>query len=178
MANTNAPFGLRRISAANKSIGELQTFYVPSSYGTALFNGDAIVLTTGADSTGQYATVTRATAGSSNLTLGALENIVNNAPPGNLYKPASTEMLVQCCTDPDIEYEIQADEDIVAADIGQLADFNFGTSGSTTTGLSGMTLDSSTIGSGTQLRIIALAPNSEFGDYARVIVKRATPQVL
>ena len=178
MANTNAPFGLRRISAANKSIGELQTFYVPSSYGTALFQGDAIVLTTGADTTGEYATITRATAGSSNETLGALESIVNNAPPGYQYRPANTEMLVCACTDPDIEYEIQADEDIVAADIGQLADFNFGTAGDVNTGLSGMTLDSSTIGSGTQLRILGLAPDSEFGNYARVIVKRATPQVL
>lgn len=178
MANTNSPFGLRRISGSNLSVNGLQTFYVPASDATALFQGDPLVVTVGADPTGQNATVTRATAGSSSLTAGALESIVVYAPTTYQYRPASVEMRVQFCTDPEMEYEIQADGVIAVSDIGKLADFNYGSSGSTSTGLSGATLDSASIGTGTQLRILGLAYGSEFGLYARVIVQRATPQIL
>jgi hypothetical protein len=69
---------------------------------------------------------------------------------------------------------IQADEDIVQADIGKNADV-VGTGGSTTTGVSTMELDSSTIAdtAALNLKIVGLynVPGNELGNFAVIVVK-------
>jgi hypothetical protein len=69
---------------------------------------------------------------------------------------------------------IQADEDIVQADIGKNADV-VGTGGSTTTGVSTMELDSSTVANTAafKLKIVGLydVPGNAYGDFAVAVVK-------
>lgn len=62
--------------------------------------------------------------------------------------------------DPNLLFEIQADEDIVAADIGAFADITLGT-GNNLTGVSGDQLDSSQIGSGANLKLIDTVPRAD-----------------
>jgi hypothetical protein len=76
--------------------------------------------------------------------------------------------------DPSQLFLIQADEDIVQADIGKNADV-VGTGGSTVTGVSAMELDSSTIAdtAALNLKIVGLynVPGNALGDFAVVVVK-------
>ena len=76
--------------------------------------------------------------------------------------------------DPNQLFLIQADEDIVQADIGKNADV-VGTGGSSTTGVSSMELDSSTIAdtAALNLKIVGLwdVPGNALGDFAVVVVK-------
>jgi hypothetical protein len=69
---------------------------------------------------------------------------------------------------------IQADEDVVQADIGKNADV-IGTGGSTTNGTSSMELDSSSIADeeARNLKIVGLynVPGNTLGDFAVVVVK-------
>jgi hypothetical protein len=71
--------------------------------------------------------------------------VVGFAPnPDNLtqkHNPASTERVVYVADDPNLEFEIQADGAIPAASMGLNAVLIATHSGSTTTGLSGMELD-------------------------------------
>ena len=57
--------------------------------------------------------------------------------------------------DPDTIFAVQADEDVVAADIGNTADFVAGT-GDSITNISGFELDSSNIGTGAGCKILGL----------------------
>jgi hypothetical protein len=57
------------------------------------------------------------------------------------YNPASTERVAWVCDDPDIIFEIQADGAVAAASMGLNAVFIYTHSGSTSTGLSGVELD-------------------------------------
>jgi hypothetical protein len=96
-----------------------------------------------------------------------------NFYPGSVNITAGT---IQCdvLDDPNQLFLIQADEDIVQADIGKNADV-VGTGGSSTTGQSSMELDSSTIAdtAALNLKIVGLwnAPGNELGDFAVVVVK-------
>jgi hypothetical protein len=76
--------------------------------------------------------------------------------------------------DPSQLFIIQADEDIEQADIGKNADV-VGTGGSSTTGVSSMELDSSTIAdtAALNLKIVGLwnVPGNELGNFAVVVVK-------
>ena len=76
--------------------------------------------------------------------------------------------------DPNQLFIIQSDEDIVQADFGKNADVVVG-SGSTTTGLSAMELDSSDIGTGAakNLKLIGIydTPGNALGNFCQVVVK-------
>jgi hypothetical protein len=76
--------------------------------------------------------------------------------------------------DPSQLFIIQADEDIEQADIGKNADV-VGTGGSSTTGVSSMELDSSTVAdtAALNLKIVGLwnVPGNALGDFAVVVVK-------
>jgi hypothetical protein len=77
--------------------------------------------------------------------------------------------------DPSQLFIIQADEDIEQADFGKNADVTTGSTGNTTTGVSTMELDSSTINvSATlNLKLVGLydVPGNALGNYAVVVVK-------
>ena len=69
---------------------------------------------------------------------------------------------------------IQSDEDIVQADFGKNADVTVGT-GSTTTGVSAMELDSSTIATtaALNLKLVGIydTPGNALGNFCQVVVK-------
>lgn len=155
MANVDSPFGLRpvRFRGGAPYNGAFRAYYIPSSYGTALYIGDPVVKT-GTSNTavvtfpgGEYGIgtcpeINKATAGDANRMTGV---IVGFAPlPSDLskqYNPASTERIAYVCDNPDVVFEIQADGAIPAASIGLNAVFIYTHSGSTATGLSGVELD-------------------------------------
>ena len=156
MANADAPFGLRPIRHRNGApyTGAFNPYYVPSTYATALFIGDPVVKTgtantaevsapgAGKFNAGTLPEVNKATAGDDNAITGV---VVGFAPDPNglerAYNPASTERVVYVCDDPDVVFEIQADGAIAPAQVGLNAVLIYTNSGSTTTGLSGAELD-------------------------------------
>lgn len=156
MANVDTPFGLRPIRHRNGAPynGAVNPYYVPSTYATAMFIGDA-VLKTGTSNTaevsapgaGKFAIGTLPeinviTVGDANWITGVIVGFAAN--PDNLtqqYKPASQERIVYVCDDPDVIYEVQADGAIPAASVSLNAVLIATHSGSTSTGYSGMELD-------------------------------------
>lgn len=156
MANEDRRFGLKplRHKSGAPYNGAVNPYYIPASYGTALFIGDPVVKTgtsntaaveapgAGRFNIGTLPEINKATAGDANAVTGA---IVGFAPlPTDLnknYNPASTARVAYVCDDPDIIFEIQADGAVAAASMGLNAVFIYTHSGDTTTGLSGVELD-------------------------------------
>ena len=157
MANVDSPFGLRPIRHKSGAPynGAARPYYIDVGYGTALFIGDPVIRVAGGSNAaavkvpgagsfaiGTLPSVEKAAAGDTNRITGV---IVGFAPlPTNLdlkHNTASTERVAYVCDDPDIVFEIQADGAIPAASVGLNAVLIFTHSGSTTTGLSGVELD-------------------------------------
>lgn len=161
MANIDSPFGLRpvRHKSGAPYNGAANPYYIASGYGTALFIGDPVVKVAGGSNTaavevpgagkfgvGTLPSIERTAVGDvDGVTKMITGVIVGFAPlPTDLTKkhnPASTERVAFVCDDPDMIFEIQADGAIPAASMGLNAVLIATHSGSTTTGLSGMELD-------------------------------------
>lgn len=157
MANADTPFGLRPIRHKSGAPynGAARPYYVASSYGTALFIGDPVIKVAGGSNTaavtvpgggsfaiGTLPSVEKATAGDGNRITGVIVGFSPLATNLELkHNTASTERVAYVCDDPDIVFEIQADGPIPAADMGLNAVLIYTHSGSTTTGLSGVELD-------------------------------------
>lgn len=156
MANIDSPFGLKplRHKSGAPYNGAVNPYYIPASYGTALYVGDPVVKTgtsntaavkvpgAGSFNIGTMPEINKATAGDANAVTGVIVGFT--ALPGDLnknYNPASTERVAWVCDDPDIIFEIQADGAVPAASMGLNAVFIYTHSGSTSTGLSGVELD-------------------------------------
>jgi hypothetical protein len=157
MANVDSPKGLipvRHRSGAPWN-GLTVPCYIDSGYGTALYVGDPVVKVAGGSNAaavkvpgagsfpiGTLPSIEKAAAGDANRVSGV---IVGFAPlPTDLsknYNPASTARVAYVCMDPDVVFEIQADGAIPAASVGLNGVFIYTHSGSTTTGLSGVELD-------------------------------------
>ena len=82
--------------------------------------------------------------------------------------------MAYVCVDPDMLYEIQCSASFAATDVSSNADLTFATAGSTTTGLSGVQLDSANIGTGAtkQVKIhgIVNRDDVETGTNCKVLV--------
>lgn len=158
MANTNTPFGLKPVQQKNGAPynGAFRAYYVPASYGTALFIGDPVV-TTGTANTaavsaagagtfaiGTLPEINKATVGTGNKITGAIVGIAAVTSASLPYKPASTEAIVYVADDPDLLFEIQADGSLTSVDVGLNACLIYTQSGSTSTGRSGAELDTGT----------------------------------
>ena len=172
MANANAPFGLKPVRQLNGSdlSGATMRCFVPATDSTATFVGDAVKMAGSADANG-VPTVTRAGAG--DLIAGVVISVeADSDEQGISYRKASTARYVNVCMAPDVICEIQEDSvggALAAADVGLNADIIYTVAGSTTSGRSGMELDSSDKKTGTaQLRILRLVPREDnaIGDYA------------
>jgi len=156
MANTDTPFGLRPVKHRNGAPynAAVNAYYIPASYGTAMFIGDAVVIT-GTSNTAEVAApgagkfpagtlpeINRATVGDGNAISGVVVGFAAN--PSNLeqvHNPASTERVAYVADDPDTEFEIQADGTLAATQVGLNAVLIDTHAGSTVTGLSGTELD-------------------------------------
>ena len=156
MANENRPFGLKPVRQKSGAPynGAVNPYYIPSGYGTALFVGDPVVKTgtsntasveaagAGRFNIGTLPEINKATAGDAQRVTGVIVGFAPLATDLNKnYNPASTARVAYVCDDPDVVFEIQADGAIPAASIGLNAVFIYTQSGSTTTGLSGVELD-------------------------------------
>ena len=182
MANIDAPSGLRPVRHLDGRSwnGSTRMYLVPSGDGTALFVGDAVksggsagaagTVVNGIDVEGMQ-TVIQAAATDA-LIVGVVVGFLPN--PDNLmlkYRVASTNRIALVCDDPTVVFEIQEDSvtnTLVADDIGENADLIVG-AGNTTTGMSGMELDSGDHKTATaQLRILGLVkrPDNNMGDNA------------
>lgn len=155
MANADTPFGLRAVGhPLGLSKASVKAYYVPSSYGTALFPGDPVVKTgtsntsevtapgIGVMAVGTMPEVNKATAGDGNSITGVIVGVAANTDNlSRRYLPASTGGVVFVNDDPATEFEIQADGAIAAAQVGLNAVLIYTNTGDTNTGQSGAELD-------------------------------------
>ena len=181
MANTDRPSGftpIKHLSGAPWN-GKANVYYIPSTDATALFKGDLVNLAGSADDTGMYPTVTQAAAGDTDnvgvvIAFGSSPEVMANHDNLNMkYRAASTAMYCLVVDDPFVIFEIQEDSaggSIAAASVGLNTNVVVG-SGSTTTGLSGMELDSSDVATDTagncRLLRVVNRPDNALGNYCK-----------
>jgi len=190
MANSDARFGLRPVGIGSASgyTGKITPYYVPSSYGTALYIGDPVV-GTGTSNTaaagagkqfpaGSLIEINKATAGAGSRVRGSIVGFeVSASNLDKAYNPASTARVVYVADDPEQVFEIQADSGAVVAavDIGVNADLIYTHAGDTATGLSGAELDTSdmSVAATGQLTILGLVSRADnaLGTNAKLLVK-------
>lgn len=151
-------FRLAKYLSGGGMTGQVETAFVPSSDSTVIMPGDLVVLAGDARSATGVPTVTRAS-----VTTGAVFGVVvgisfegqgdtMNVPPVNdlntpIYRRASTDRYLLVCTDPNAVFEVQASQTSIAAAtltalVGLNAPFTT-TAGNTSSGASGMQVDTS-----------------------------------
>jgi len=169
MSATNAPFGMRPAfhpSGLDRAVCTVDG--ILSTYSTSILKGQPVKL----DTSG---VIQVAAAG--DTFLGAFAGVEWTDTTGRRrvsnYWPASTAYVAGSCnayyyTDPNIVYEMQTDGTVAQTCIGACTDLSNTTAGSTTTGLSACTLNSTitAAGSSAQMLILGLAPYADnaFGD--------------
>lgn len=160
MANTDTPMGLRPVRHRNGAAynGASNPYYLPSGYATAVFIGDCVTKTGtsntalvtvpggGAFPIATLPEINRTTAGDSNTDAERITGVVVgfSADPTaleNKHNPASTERVAYVCDDPDVIFEVQADNAIAATEISLNAILIDAHSGDTNTGMSGTEID-------------------------------------
>lgn len=152
MANPNVAKGLIPVRYRNGQpyLGAFNVYYVPASDATALFIGDPVKGVTNSSDANGVPTVTRAAAG--NTIIGSVVGVMSYGQKTRLqsdpvYRAASTEAYLCVADDPELMFEIQEDDVGGAMAIGaggRNADFIVA-AGNTTSGYSGVMLDSSTM---------------------------------
>ena len=175
MANRDAPIGLKPIRYRNGTPwnGAVGIYYVYATATGAIFYGDAVVTDGTADILGKFPCVASYATGGGNLrgvavgfgeTPGAAD--LDGRTLSRNHRPTLTEMYVAVVDDPNVVFEIQEDSTgaaMLITAVGANCDLTTGT-GSSTTGLSAMELDSSlsTTGSATQqLRILGIVDRED-----------------
>ena len=156
MANTSRVRGFKPLRYLNgaKWNGMANMYYVPSSDGTAIFVGDAVKLAGSAGSAGTVVNgqdvegmPTIAQAAATDVVVGVVVGFLpKQTDLSKIYREASTDRIALVVDDPNVVFEVEEDgvgNTIANTMIGENADIVVG-SGSTTTGQSGMMLDSST----------------------------------
>lgn len=156
MANANIARGLVpvRYRSGQPYNGARNVYYVPSTYGTALYIGDPVIMVTATADANGIKVVQIATAAGGAYTLGPIVGMAYAGDPPigvtrdmPLYHPASTGQYVHVADDPELLFEIQEDGLGGAMGVGaggRNVDLIAGT-GSTVTGYSGWMADSSTL---------------------------------
>lgn len=177
MANIDKAFGLRPQGNLSATGAQKQYGYqIEDNQSGAIYQGDLVTIVGGyvvKFLPGTHAAALGVFNGCNYIDPSTGKPTWRNFYPGSVNITAGT---IQCdvLDDPNQLFLIQADEDIVQADIGKNADV-IGTGGSSTTGQSSMELDSSTIAdtAALNLKIVGLwnAPGNELGDFAVVVVK-------
>jgi hypothetical protein len=179
MANLDAAFGLKplRMRDGSPFVGAVNKYVAKSTYATALFVGDPVVRVAGGSNTtvvqgltetheiGALPEIEKATAGDANVITGVIVGFEATTDRDLISGTASTERVVLVADDPDVVFEIQADGSVAAADIGLNANLIFTNAGSTTTGLSGVELDTTcdapAADASNQLRIVGVSKDPE-----------------
>lgn len=163
MANLNAPFGLRRSRSLNRSSVQINEYAHASGDSAALFIGDPVVTTgTSTSAVAGLPDGTPIVAASGTITTTAIRGAVEGVRPTltNLslqYCPASVNLGILVCDDPDQLFEIMSNGTMAVTDVSGNIGITAG-SGSTVTGLSAYVATQSSLGSTNVLRIIRLLP--------------------
>lgn len=189
MANPNATHGLIPSAYRNGApyAGASRTYYVPSSYASNIFVGDPVIISTSSAESIGIPSVTLATAGGSAFILGVCTAIGQAGDPVvpmtrdlPTYHQASTAGYIQVADDPFLLFECQENGTMGIGAVGRNVDMVAG-SGSTVTGYSGWTLNSSTLAttSTLQMRVIYPVvradndPTSQYADWLVAINNHA-----
>ena len=186
MANVDTPFGFKPYQHLNGNPwnGAVRIYYHSASDAAAIYRGDLVqVNVTNDEATGLYPSVKAHVTGQEDnvgVAVGfgntpQLATVTTNLAAN--YCPASTAMYIAVVDDPDVLFICQEDSAGTALTAGAVwgfADVEDGTSGSSTTGISGMEIDRSDIADtvGT-LQIMRLYPGegNAIGDYAKWVVR-------
>jgi hypothetical protein len=177
MANVDKPFGLRPLGNLSGTGSQKQYGYeIADSQSGAIYQGDLVTVYDGYLVKFLPATHTAA--------VGVFNGCnyidpTTGKPTWKNYYPGSVnitqgKIVADVIDDPSQLFIIQVDESVAQTQVGMNADV-VGTGGSTTTGVSSMELDSSTIdkAAALNLKIVGLwdVPGNEFGTNAVVVVK-------
>jgi hypothetical protein len=177
MANIDKAFGLRPIGNLSATGAQKQYGYeIADSQAGTIFQGDLVALSAGF--------ITRFLPATHTAAVGVFNGCNYNDPTtgkptfSNFYPGSvnitSGKIVADVLDDPNQLFLVQCDEGFVAADVGKNADV-VGTGGSTTSGISTMELDSSTLATtaALNLKVVGLYNdvNNEFGTNAVVVVK-------
>lgn len=180
MPNVNAPFGLspvRYLSGAPYN-GAANVYTIPASDGTAVGIGDPVLdLATGTTNADGTVTKNVKIAATTDVITGVVVAVLPDTRDSLLYRAASTLRRVLVADDPNLIFEIQevsGGTPLTVDDIGLNASITIG-SPSTTTGLSGATLNNATEATTNTLALkivgVAARPNNEIGDSCRWLVR-------
>jgi len=159
MANKNAAFGMkpvRMIGGAPYSGGQSR-YRIAANYGTSIFQGDMVAQVTGG-------TVEVHADGGTVPVVGVFNGVQYTDPTSgdqvfSNYYPASTnasDIIAFIIDDPDVVYEVQADDTFPVTDLFGNFDIVYTSAGSTSTGISGAELDVTTGATATTLPIKAI----------------------
>lgn len=183
MANSNAPYGLRPLRYASGAPynGAFREYFATGATG-AIFKGDPVVMAGSANTSevqgrapGTLPTVTVGLAGDGDPILGVCVGVLPADRESLTYRADSTNRIILVADDPDLIFVGQCDAAgtaWAATDVGSYANLLAG-SGSTATGLSGFTLDTTdgpdAADPSNQLLIRALYshPQNEIGAYGQ-----------
>lgn len=187
MANSDTPRGLKpvRYRSGAPYNGAANLYYVPASDSTAIYLGGLVKPGGSADALGRMSVTGNVATG--NAVVGVVVGIdpLLGAGAGGrdatTYRAASTERYVYVADDPNLEFEVQEDGEggaLAATNVAMSADLTGFTSGSTSTGLSSIEIDSSTAtasGDGTEDVLIvgfAQREDNEVGSqWAKMLVR-------
>jgi hypothetical protein len=177
MANVDKPFGLRALGNLSATGGQKQYGYeIADNQSGAIFQGDLVTVYDGY--LVKFAPATHTAA------VGVFNGCnyidpTTGKPTWKNYYPGSVnitqgKIIADVIDDPNQLFIIQVDESVAQTQVGFNADV-VGTGGSTTTGVSTMELDSSTIAktAALNLKIVGLwdVPGNAYGTNAVVVVK-------
>jgi hypothetical protein len=176
MANVDKAFGLRPIGNLSATGAQKQYAYeIADNQSGAIYQGDLVTVYDGYLVKFAPASHTAAVGvfnGCNYIDPSSGKPTWKNYYPGSV-NITSGKIMAEVLDDPNQLFIIQADEDVVQADIGKNADV-VGTGGSTVTGISTMELDSSTIANtaALNLKIVGVydTPGNALGENFTVVV--------
>jgi hypothetical protein len=178
MANVDKAYGLRPMGNLSATGAQKQYGYIiADNQSGAIYQGDLVTLVGGylvRYVSGTHATAVGVFNGCSYIDPTSGKPTWSNYYPGSV-NITTGQIVAEVLDDPNQLFIIQADEDVVQADIGQNAAVAY-TAGSNITGISAMELDSSSILTTNTLvlKIVGLynIPNNSLGEnFTQVVVK-------
>jgi hypothetical protein len=159
MANKDAAFGMKpvRMIGGAPYTGGQSRYRIAANYGTSIFQGDMVAQVTGG-------TVEVHADGGTVPVVGVFNGCQYTDPTSgeqvySNYYPASTnaaDIIAFIIDDPDVVYEVQADDTFPVTDLFGNFDIVYTSAGSTMTGISGAELDVTTGATATTLPIKAI----------------------
>lgn len=177
MSATAAPCGLRPAYHGGGGIVRPTIYSIRSGYATNILQNAPVKIVP--SSTGEG---TIAFADPADRFIGTFQGVTWVDSDGvqrfsNKWTASTTGTEIQCWVteDPNIFYQIQADDTLTVADIGK--QYNWNTeSGNTTVGLSNISLDVASVASNNGLQIVGLrpGPDNAWGDAYPIVIVRAS----